>query len=312
VHRADSSGTTQNLQAYLAGAAPGAWQHPAEKEWQDKGGASADGSSDVASAVASAPGLIGCFELPFAVGEKISTVRADGHPAVLSSDVPGRITGRAADADEGGGGGAGPVTVAEQVQAWRVDGPRADGGDAAARAAQSQGRQMGERRAEAGAPDDRVGRRARAVGPDDAVTVEVYGHGQHLEPPGVPRLPHGRHGDDVSRRGDFAGVGAPFVEGAAAGGGSVEQGAAVDVVGEKAGRAQGDPGQVGVVGEVGGDLGTDVAAAHDHDALPGEVPRAAVLDGVRRRRRSAPGSSNGSAAGRSGRACSRGPRGGTQ
>jgi ABC-type phosphate transport system substrate-binding protein len=63
--------------------------------WQDKGGASADGSSDVASAVASAPGLIGCFELPFAVGGKISTVRAHGHPAVLSSSVTSRAASRA-------------------------------------------------------------------------------------------------------------------------------------------------------------------------------------------------------------------------
>lgn len=43
----------------------------------------------------------------------------------------------------------------------------------------------------------------------------------------------------------------------------------------RAGRLR-DPGQVGVVGEVGGDLGTGVAAAHHYDALAGELLGAAV------------------------------------
>src|SRR5690606_21959732 len=100
------------------------------------------------------------------------------------------------------------------------------------------------------------------------------------EPPGVPGLAHGRYGDDVPQRGDASGVGAALVEGATSGGGRVEQGAAVDVVGEVPGRTPGHPGQFGVVGEVGGDLRAGVAAPDDDHALAREVPRSAVGDGV--------------------------------
>ncbi|WP_308011161.1 phosphate ABC transporter substrate-binding protein PstS [Streptomyces sp. AC495_CC817] len=85
VHRADSSGTTQNLQAYLAGAAPEVWPYEADKSWHGKGGHSADGSSGVAADVTSAPGSIGYFELSFAIKQRIDTVRIDtGAPTPLA------------------------------------------------------------------------------------------------------------------------------------------------------------------------------------------------------------------------------------
>ncbi|MET9818834.1 phosphate ABC transporter substrate-binding protein PstS [Streptomyces sp. NPDC006355] len=77
VHRSDGSGTTQNFQAYLAGAAPEVWTHPAEKAWQGRGGDSANGSSAVASTVNSTAGSIGYFELSFANKLGINTVRID-------------------------------------------------------------------------------------------------------------------------------------------------------------------------------------------------------------------------------------------
>ncbi|MBT2511760.1 phosphate ABC transporter substrate-binding protein PstS [Streptomyces sp. ISL-98] len=77
VHRSDGSGTTQNLNAYLAGAAGGEWPHPVEKSWQGKGGESASGSTGVASQVQSQEGSIGYFELSFAATLKISTVKID-------------------------------------------------------------------------------------------------------------------------------------------------------------------------------------------------------------------------------------------
>nr|WP_244905220.1 phosphate ABC transporter substrate-binding protein PstS [Streptomyces agglomeratus] len=77
VHRSDGSGTTQNLNAYLAGAAGSEWPHPVEKSWQGKGGESASGSTAVASQVQSLEGSIGYFELSFAASQKISTVRID-------------------------------------------------------------------------------------------------------------------------------------------------------------------------------------------------------------------------------------------
>ncbi|MGW0534014.1 phosphate ABC transporter substrate-binding protein PstS [Streptomyces sp. NPDC003032] len=82
VHRSDDSGTTQNFQAYLAGAAPEVWDHPAGKAWQGRGGASASGSSGVASEVTSGFGAIGYFELSFARARDIKTVSIDtGAPA---------------------------------------------------------------------------------------------------------------------------------------------------------------------------------------------------------------------------------------
>ncbi|WP_418955330.1 phosphate ABC transporter substrate-binding protein PstS [Streptomyces tritici] len=81
VHRADDSGTTQNLNAYLKGAAGSAWPYPAEKKWQARGGHSANGSDGVATAVAQTEGAIGYFELSFAKKRKIDTVRiATGAP----------------------------------------------------------------------------------------------------------------------------------------------------------------------------------------------------------------------------------------
>ncbi|MET9957373.1 phosphate ABC transporter substrate-binding protein PstS [Streptomyces sp. NPDC006339] len=75
VHRADDSGTTQNLNAYLKGAAGDRWPYPASKKWQAQGGHSANGSDAVATAVTQTEGAIGYFELSFAVKRKIDTVR---------------------------------------------------------------------------------------------------------------------------------------------------------------------------------------------------------------------------------------------
>lgn len=77
VHRSDDSGTTQNFQAYLAGAVPEVWSHPAEKAWQGRGGDSANGSDAVASTVNSTAGSIGYFELSFAEKLDMKTVRID-------------------------------------------------------------------------------------------------------------------------------------------------------------------------------------------------------------------------------------------
>ncbi|MER5182604.1 phosphate ABC transporter substrate-binding protein PstS [Streptomyces sp. NPDC002896] len=77
VHRSDDSGTTQNFQAYLSGAAQEVWQYPAEKTWHGRLGESAEGSSEVASVVNSTEGAIGYFELSFSAALKIDTVSID-------------------------------------------------------------------------------------------------------------------------------------------------------------------------------------------------------------------------------------------
>ena len=167
------------------------------------------------------------------------------HHLTLSSAVRSRVRhhGRPSDADERGGGGAGPVAVAEQVQ------PRF----ATARVPSVAMWPRGPRRP-SGARWDSAGRKpvhqmiasAPARLPSAQTTplaVRRENIGCAVSESRVAGLAHGRDGDDVAERGDAAGVGAACVEGAAAGGGGIEQGAAVDVVGQEARRALGHPRQ---------------------------------------------------------------------
>lgn len=90
LHRSDGSGTTQNFNAYLSGAAPDEWPYPKEKTWRAKGGNSASGSDGVASQVATTDGAIGYFELSFAKSGKIPTVRLDTgapEPVAVSAET---------------------------------------------------------------------------------------------------------------------------------------------------------------------------------------------------------------------------------
>lgn len=90
LHRSDDSGTTQNLNAYLAGAAPDEWPYPKTKAWQAKGGNSAPGSDGVATQVGATDGAIGYFELSFAKAGKIPTVRLDTgapEPVAVSAET---------------------------------------------------------------------------------------------------------------------------------------------------------------------------------------------------------------------------------
>ncbi|MEU4127842.1 phosphate ABC transporter substrate-binding protein PstS [Streptomyces wuyuanensis] len=106
VHRSDDSGTTQNLNAYLSGAAGDDWPYEARKAWQAKGGHSAAGSEGIASAVAGTQGAIGYFELSFAATRKIDTVRIDtgaAEPVAPSAESASRgiaeakVVGRGSD-----------------------------------------------------------------------------------------------------------------------------------------------------------------------------------------------------------------------
>jgi phosphate transport system substrate-binding protein len=104
VHRSDDSGTTQNFQSYLSGAAPEVWQYPAEKAWQGRLGESADGSSGVASVVDSNDGAIGYFELSFSVALKIDTVSIDTGAAEPVAPSPATASAGIAAAEIAGDG----------------------------------------------------------------------------------------------------------------------------------------------------------------------------------------------------------------
>ncbi|WP_405752672.1 phosphate ABC transporter substrate-binding protein PstS [Streptomyces sp. NBC_01411] len=76
-HRAEDSGTTENLSKYLTAAAPGDWKYPVGKSWPAPGGQAAAGSAGVSQQVKQVDGSIGYFELSYATSQKISTVKID-------------------------------------------------------------------------------------------------------------------------------------------------------------------------------------------------------------------------------------------
>ncbi|MFD1828833.1 MULTISPECIES: phosphate ABC transporter substrate-binding protein PstS [Streptomyces] len=76
-HRSDESGTTDNFTEYLHAAAPESWKYEPAKAWAGEGGQSADGSSGVATNVKNNDGAIGYFELSYATGNNIPTVKLD-------------------------------------------------------------------------------------------------------------------------------------------------------------------------------------------------------------------------------------------
>ncbi|HET6636400.1 MAG TPA: phosphate ABC transporter substrate-binding protein PstS [Streptomyces sp.] len=76
-HRSDDSGTTDNFTKYLHSAAPGAWKAEPAKKWAGKGGQAASGSSGIATNVKQNEGAIGYFELSYASGNDIPTVKLD-------------------------------------------------------------------------------------------------------------------------------------------------------------------------------------------------------------------------------------------
>ncbi|MEU9133335.1 phosphate ABC transporter substrate-binding protein PstS [Kitasatospora sp. NPDC048540] len=91
IHRADDSGTTDNLTRYLAAASNGAWPYPPAKAWAGQGGQSATGSAGVAAQVEQTKNSIGYVELSFA--------GADGlRSAAIRTGAPKPVEATAANA----------------------------------------------------------------------------------------------------------------------------------------------------------------------------------------------------------------------
>lgn len=83
VHRSDSSGTTANVLAYLAAAAPAVWTHGTGSTWPLNGGEGQRGSHRVVSAIARTDGAIGYVESSYA--------RVNDLPGVLVGTADGRF-----------------------------------------------------------------------------------------------------------------------------------------------------------------------------------------------------------------------------
>lgn len=105
-HRSDESGTTDNFTEYLSVAAPDDYPYEPDKAWKAKGGQSGNGSAGISSNVKQNEGAIGYFELSYATGNEIDTVKLDtgaGDPVEATVDnsstgiASGKVVGKDGD-----------------------------------------------------------------------------------------------------------------------------------------------------------------------------------------------------------------------
>ncbi|GIE22305.1 phosphate ABC transporter substrate-binding protein PstS [Winogradskya humida] len=90
VHRADSSGTTDNFTAFLAAAAGKDWRYGRGGKWLAPGGTAARGSNRVATAIARADGAIGYVERSYATFHHLGAARvgnSSGEFVALTDDA---------------------------------------------------------------------------------------------------------------------------------------------------------------------------------------------------------------------------------
>jgi phosphate transport system substrate-binding protein len=103
IYRADSSGTTDNFQQYLATVAPQDWTKGAGSEFQGGAGEGSQKSAGVVQAVRSTPGAIGYVEKGFAdqSGMRYAVIDNGGGPVALTDDAAARAIDEAKFADTG-------------------------------------------------------------------------------------------------------------------------------------------------------------------------------------------------------------------
>ncbi|NMO04404.1 phosphate ABC transporter substrate-binding protein PstS [Gordonia sp. TBRC 11910] len=96
VHRSDSSGTTDNFQAFLSKAAPAAWPYEHSKEFKGNGGSAAAKSTGVGDTVKKTPGSIAYVEWGFATENKLGVAAIDFGAGPVKLDATS--AGKALDA----------------------------------------------------------------------------------------------------------------------------------------------------------------------------------------------------------------------
>jgi phosphate transport system substrate-binding protein len=98
IYRADSSGTTDNLQKYLTAAAPQSWTRGVGTEFQGSVGEGVTQSAGVVRAVQTTPGAIGYVEKGFAdqAGVPYADIDTGNDVVPLTADTAGNAIGAAA------------------------------------------------------------------------------------------------------------------------------------------------------------------------------------------------------------------------
>ncbi len=105
VHRADSSGTTDNLTRFLAATAPAEWRFGGGPAWPAPGGTAARGSNRVVAEIERTDGAIGYVESSYAVLHHLPAAlirNADGEFVAPSDAAAGRTVSGARDTGAGG------------------------------------------------------------------------------------------------------------------------------------------------------------------------------------------------------------------
>ncbi|GAA0709752.1 phosphate ABC transporter substrate-binding protein PstS [Dactylosporangium roseum] len=93
VHRADSSGTTENFTDYLTKTAASAWTFGKDKVWKAPGGQGEQKSDGVAAALKKSAGSIGYVEWSFAKANSLSTAKVHngaGEYTALTGEAAGK------------------------------------------------------------------------------------------------------------------------------------------------------------------------------------------------------------------------------
>jgi phosphate transport system substrate-binding protein len=101
--RSDESGTTENFQKYLAGAAPDAWKATPSKSWPGKVGEGKAKSDGTAEGVKSTAGGVTYIEWSYARDNKFGVAKIDngGGPVELTGDSAGKAIAAAKPAGTG-------------------------------------------------------------------------------------------------------------------------------------------------------------------------------------------------------------------
>ena len=101
--RSDESGTTENFQKYLQGAAPASWAAAPSKVWPGKVGEGRKGSDGTSAGVKSTAGGLTYVEWSFAKDQKLGVAEIDngGGAVTLSGDTAGKAIAAATPAGTG-------------------------------------------------------------------------------------------------------------------------------------------------------------------------------------------------------------------
>jgi phosphate transport system substrate-binding protein len=104
IHRADSSGTTDNFTKYLATTGGSDWSFGNDKVWKAPGGSAEKGSDGVASAISRNAGAIGYIEWSFAQTSKLNMAKVfngAGEFVALTAEAAGKAVAGATAAGSG-------------------------------------------------------------------------------------------------------------------------------------------------------------------------------------------------------------------